>query len=111
MIPVDAWPKFNPGELFASLEAREICRNKGISIDYIAWRHFMGDFGDNPELAKENERALLQDEPVRSQYRIPGGHTLVVVTDAQRETTQVDVLTPYVIPSSDYAPIPPSIFD
>lgn len=55
-----------------------------------AGRHMVGEWGDVDESqAAANELALVTGEPLRSEYRLPNGDRVWVVTEADRSRTTV----------------------
>lgn len=71
----DLFDELNPGTMERSLD-----------------RHLNGDWGSvSPEVAQENELALIKGGVIRSCYSFAGDKFVYITTDADRRTTRISL--------------------
>lgn len=81
-------PLFPPGQIVATPGALQMLeRAKKTPFEFLS-RHLRGDWGDlGLEDKTENELSLKHGYRLMSSYRIDGGETLWVITEADRSAT------------------------
>jgi hypothetical protein len=85
-----AGPRFQLGRIFATPAALEALGTTGVSIINLLIRHMRGDWGDVPEVDRQqNELALSVDLRLLSSYPLPDGEKVWVITEADRSATTV----------------------
>lgn len=83
-----AGPRFKLGRILATPGALEIIADARVSIVDLLIRHMSGDWGDLPEIDREqNEIAIETEQRILSCYALPGGRTVWVNTERDRSAT------------------------
>ena len=85
--------RFAPGQVVATPAALGALSAVGVPPGALLSRHLRGDWGERRDHDRaQNERALSAGERLLSAYRLPGGETVWVITEADRSATTL--LTP-----------------
>ncbi|MGN6083564.1 hypothetical protein [Trinickia sp.] len=83
-----AGPRFKPGRILATLGALEVIAGAQVSIIDLLIRHLRGDWGDLSDSDRQqNELAVTAGQRILSNYVLPGGHTVWIITEADRYAT------------------------
>jgi hypothetical protein len=83
---------FGLGELRCSAEAMAAAHLNGVQVVALVLRHLSCDWGDvDVAAAADNDSAVAGGAELRSVYRLSAGEVMVVVTDAARHSTTVDL--------------------
>jgi hypothetical protein len=86
---MSAGPKFRPGRVVMTPGAIELLANNNALVSDYLVRHVTGDWGDLDESDKRaNDSDLKRGMRLLSAYKLPGGDTFWIITDA------VDVIQP-----------------
>jgi hypothetical protein len=81
-------PRFKLGRILATPGALEAIADARVSIVDLLIRHLRGDWGDVSDSDREqNERAITASERLLSNYVLPGGGTVWIITEADRFAT------------------------
>ena len=80
--------RFKPGRILATLGALEVITDAKVSIVDLLIRHLRGDWGELSDSDREqNERAITAGQRILSNYVLPGGGTVWIITEADRFAT------------------------
>ena len=83
-----AGPRFKLGRILATPCALEVIADARISIVDLLIRHMSGDWGDLPDSDREqNDAAITTGQRILSNYPLPGGRMVWLITEADRCTT------------------------
>jgi hypothetical protein len=83
-----ALPRLELGRLVSTPGALELMMARGVSPLSLLSRHARGDWGQvPPEDMRSNREALIQGFRVMSNYPLPGGGVIWVITEADRSVT------------------------
>ena len=83
-------PKFELGQLLTTPGALQALSRNGADGSVYADRHRKGDWGNvSDHSVHENERALIQHDPIMSAYTLEDGTRIWIVTEADRGTTTI----------------------
>lgn len=83
-----AGPRFKLGRILATPGALEVIADARVSIVDLLIRHLRGDWGDMSHSDREqNDRAIMAGERLVSNYVLPGGGTVWIITEADRFAT------------------------
>jgi hypothetical protein len=84
---------FGLGELRCTAEAMAAAHLNGVQVVALVLRHLSCDWGDvDVAAAADNDSAVAGGAgELRSVYRLSAGEVMVVVTDAARHSTTVDL--------------------
>ncbi len=83
-----AGPRFKPGRILATLGALEVIADAHVSLVDLLIRHLRGDWGELSDSDREqNERAITAGQRILSNYVLPGGGTVWIITEADRFAT------------------------
>ena len=83
-----AGPRFKPGRILATLGALEVITDAKVSIVDLLIRHLRCDWGKLSDCDREqNERAITAGQRIVSNYVLPGGGTVWIITEADRFAT------------------------
>ena len=83
-----AGPRFKPGRILATPGALEVIADAQVSIIDLLIRHLRGDWGDLPDSDRQqNEQAVTAGQRIVSNYVLPGGRTVWLITEADRFAT------------------------
>lgn len=86
--PGHASPRFKLGRIFATPAALEVIADARVSIVDLLIRHIRGDWGDLSEPDRQqNELSIDAELRLLSSYVLPGGHTVLVITEWDRSST------------------------
>ncbi|KAF3461282.1 plasmid related protein [Ralstonia solanacearum] len=81
-------PRFKPGRILATPGALEVIADARVSIVDLLIRHLRGDWGELSDSDREqNERAITAGQRILSNYVLPGGGTVWIITEADRFAT------------------------
>lgn len=81
-------PRFKPGRILATPGALEVIAEAGVSIVDLLIRHLRGDWGDLCDSDRQqNEFAVTAGQRILSNYVLPGGRTVWLITEADRYAT------------------------
>jgi len=84
------------GKIVATPGALDVIEQEQVDAVALLRRHLSGDWGDlDAEDKAVNDRALRDGERVMSNYKLPSGKNIYIVTEADRS------LTTYLLPE-DY---------
>lgn len=83
-----ASPRFKLGRIFATPAALEVIVDARVSIIDLLIRHIRSDWGDLSESDRQqNEYAVEKGQRLLSSYVLPGGHTVWLITEADRSAS------------------------
>ncbi|AIP62663.1 hypothetical protein [Burkholderia thailandensis] len=83
-----AGPRFKPGRILATPGALEVIADARVSIVDLLIRHLRGDWGELSDSDREqNERAITAGQRIVSNYVLPDGGTVWIITEADRFAT------------------------
>ncbi|MPV71434.1 hypothetical protein [Burkholderia sp. BE17] len=83
-----AGPRFKLGRIFATPAALEVIADAGTSIIDLLIRHVRGDWGDLSDSDRQqNELSIDAGLRLLSSYVLPGGHTVWLITEADRSAS------------------------
>lgn len=83
-----AGPRFKSGRILATPGALEVIADARVSIIDLLIRHLRGDWGDLSDSDRQqNELAVTAGQRILSNYVLPGGHTVWIITEADRYAT------------------------
>jgi hypothetical protein len=81
-------PRFKPGRILATPAALEVIADARVSIVDLLIRHLRGDWGDLSDSDRQqNELAVTAGHRIVSNYVLPGGGTVWLITEADRYAT------------------------
>lgn len=81
-------PRFKLGRILATPAALEIIADARVSIIDLLIRHIRGDWGDLSDSDRQqNELAVTRGQRILSNYVLPGGRTVWLITEADRYAT------------------------
>lgn len=81
-------PRFKPGRILATPAALEVIADARVSIVDLLIRHMRGDWGDLSDSDRQqNELAVTAGHRIVSNYVLPGGGTVWLITEADRYAT------------------------
>ncbi len=81
-------PLFALGRVVATPGALEALRSAEMDAGELLRRHVTGDWGDvSPDDARENELSVREGFRILSSYRLAGGVTIWIITEADRSAT------------------------
>lgn len=80
--------KFDFGRVVATTTLANYCEKKGFSMLPYLIRHANGDWGDVcKEDRKSNDEALKNGERLLSEYKLPDGRRIWIITEWDRSAT------------------------
>lgn len=83
-----AAPRFKPGRVLATPGALEVIADARVSIIDLLIRHLRGDWGDLSDSDRQqNELAVTAGQRILSNYVLPGGRIVWIITEADRYAT------------------------
>jgi hypothetical protein len=83
-------PRFPMGKPVITPAAQDVLDAAGISGVLLLARHIRGDWGDlSVEDLASNELALLTGKRLLSNYALPGGGKVWIITEADRSITTI----------------------
>lgn len=83
-----AGPRFKLGRILATPGALEVIADARVSIVDLLIRHLRGDWGDLSDSDRQqNEHAITTSQRILSNYVLPSGRTVWIMTDADRHAT------------------------
>lgn len=83
-----AGPRFKLGRILATPGALEVITDAHVSIVDLLIRHMRGDWGDLSDSDRQqNELAITAGQRILSNYVLPGGRTVWLITEADRFAT------------------------
>lgn len=86
----DSRPRLPLGRLFITPAAQNALEAGGVSIFVLVNRHARHDWGELcPEDREQNNLAIQSGARVLSNYRLPDGKRIWIVTEADRSVTTV----------------------
>lgn len=81
-------PRFKLGRILATPAALKIIADARVSIIDLLIRHIRGDWGDLSDSDRQqNELAVTTGQRILSNYALPGGRTVWLITEADRCAT------------------------
>ncbi|WP_206951955.1 hypothetical protein [Trinickia acidisoli] len=83
-----AGPRFKLGRILATPGALEVIADARVSIVDLLIRHLRGDWGELSDSDRQqNELAITAGQRILSNYVLPGGRTIWIITEADRFAT------------------------
>ncbi|CAJ5405551.1 Type I restriction-modification system methyltransferase subunit [Burkholderia pseudomallei] len=83
-----AGPRFKLGHILATPGALEVIADAHVSIVDLLIRHMRGDWGDLSDSDRQqNELAITAGQRILSNYVLPSGRTVLLITEADRFAT------------------------
>lgn len=80
--------KFNFGNVVATTPLFEYCRDRGFPLFPYMVRHAQGDWGDVcKEDWESNDEALKSGQRLLSEYKLPDGKRIWIITEWDRSAT------------------------
>ena len=80
--------KFDFGRVVATTTLANYCEKKGFSMLPYLIRHANGDWGDVCKVdRKSNDEALKNGERLHSEYKLPDGRRIWIITEWDRSAT------------------------
>ncbi|AHI72473.1 Type I restriction-modification system methyltransferase subunit [Burkholderia pseudomallei] len=81
-------PRFKLGRILATPAALKIIADARVSIIDLLIRHMRGDWGELSDSDRQqNELAVTTGQRILSNYALPGGRTVWLITEADRCAT------------------------
>lgn len=81
-------PRFKLGRILATPAALKVIADARVSIIDLLLRHIRGDWGDLSDSDRQqNELAVTTGQRILSNYVLPGGRTVWLITEADRCAT------------------------
>ncbi|WP_175867945.1 hypothetical protein [Burkholderia diffusa] len=81
-------PRFKLGRILATPAALEVIADAHASIIDLLIRHLRGDWGELSDSDRQrNEEAIVTGQRILSNYVLPGGRTVWLITEADRYAT------------------------
>ncbi|UVE66919.1 hypothetical protein L2Y90_07355 [Burkholderia pyrrocinia] len=81
-------PRFKLGRILATPAALKIIADARVSIIDLLIRHMRGDWGELSDSDRQqNELAVTAGQRILSNYALPGGRTVWLITEADRCAT------------------------
>lgn len=83
-----AGPRFKLGRILATPGALEVIADARVSIVDLLIRHLRGDWGELSDSDRQqNELAITAGQRILSNYVLPSGRTVWIITEADRFAT------------------------